>query len=107
MKGLLLKTKEDNQNYTFYCTIRELDVKEAFKRMKNDKTIELDTMPIVSIRWLTKLFNETMMSKKMRNILIDIYKNKCNIQNYGNYKGVKLTSHTMKIWEMIIERMLR
>ena len=36
-----------------------------------------------------------------------IYKGKGDIQECGNYRGIKLISHTMKIWEKIIERRLR
>ena len=33
-----------------------------------------------------------------------IYKEKGHIiQDCGNYRGIKLMSHTMKIWERIIE----
>ena len=64
------------------------------------------------IRWFTKLFNEIMRSKKMpeewrKSTLIPIFKNKGDIQNCANYRGIKLMSHTMKLWERIIERRLR
>ncbi len=36
-----------------------------------------------------------------------IYKKKGNIQDCGNYRGIKLMSHTMRIWERIIDRRLR
>ena len=39
-------------------------------------------------------------------MIIPIYKEKGDIQDCGNYRGIKLTSHTMKIWEMIIDRRL-
>src|SRR5215470_4611566 len=64
------------------------------------------------IVWLTKLFNEILRSKKMpdewrKSILIPIYKNKGDIQSCGNYRGIKLMSHTMKLWERVIEHRLR
>ena len=47
-------------------------------------------------------------------MIIPIYKEKGDIiQDCGNYRGggggggIKLMSHTMKIWERIIERRLR
>jgi len=60
----------------------------------------------------SQLFNEIMRTKKMpdewrRNTLIPIYKNKGDIQNCANYRGIKLMSHTMKLWERVIERRLR
>ena len=42
-----------------------------------------------------------------RSVLIPIYKNKGDAQCCGNYKGIKLMSHTMKVWERIIEARLR
>ena len=40
-------------------------------------------------------------------MLISIYKNKGDAQCCGNYRGIKLMSHTMKVWERIIETRLR
>ena len=40
-------------------------------------------------------------------VVVPIYKNKGDIQNCTNYRGIKLMSHTMKLWERIIERRLR
>lgn len=34
--------------------------------------------------------------------MILFYKNKGDIQNYNNYRGIKLLSHTIKVWEMVI-----
>ena len=42
-----------------------------------------------------------------RSVLIPIYKNKGDAQCCGNYRGIKLMSHTMKVWEKIIEARLR
>ena len=90
------------------------------KRMSSGKTVGPDNKPIEvwkslgdrGIVWLTNLFNEIMRTKKMpdewrRSTLISIYKNKGDIQNCANYSGIKLMSHTMKLWEMVIERRLR
>ena len=42
-----------------------------------------------------------------RNVLIPIYKTKGDAQCCKSYRGIKLVSHTMKIWEKIIEARLR
>ena len=42
-----------------------------------------------------------------RSVLIPIYKNKGNAQCCGNYRGIKLMSHTMKVWERIIKASLK
>ena len=65
----------------------------------------------IAVVWLTKLFNHIFRSNKMpdewRSILVPIYKNKGDIQSCTNYRGIKLMSHTMKLWERVIEQRLR
>ena len=39
--------------------------------------------------------------------MVPIFKEKGDIQDCGNYKGIKLMSHTLKIWERIIGKRLR
>jgi Reverse transcriptase (RNA-dependent DNA polymerase) len=95
-------------------------MKEALKKMKTGKTLGPDDIPIevwrclgdIAIVWLTKLFNIIFRSNKMpdewrRSILVPIFKNKEDIQSYTNYRGIKLMSHTMKLWERVIEHRLR
>jgi hypothetical protein len=48
-----------------------------------------------------------MPKERRRSILVSIYKNKGNIQGCTNYRGIKLMSHTMKLWERVIEHRLR
>ena len=88
--------------------------------MKKGKTCGLDDIPIkvwmalgdVGIVWLTKLFNEILKKNHMPDarrkiILVSIFKNKGDVLNCNNYRGIKLISHTMKLWERVIERRLR
>ena len=42
-----------------------------------------------------------------RSVLIPIYKIKGDAQCCGNYRKIKLMSHTMKVWEKIIEAKLK
>ena len=104
----------------FVRRIQESEVRETLKRMKGGKAIGLDGIPIevwrclgdIAIVWLTKLFNHIFRSNKMpdewrRSILVPIYKNKGDIQSCTNYRGIKLMSHTMKLWERVIEHRLR
>ena len=64
----------------------------------------------IAIVWLTKMFNNIFRSNKMpeewRSILVPIYKNKGDIQSCINYRGIKLTRHTMKLWDRVIEQCL-
>ena len=59
-----------------------------------------------------KFFNLIFRSNKMpeewrRSILVSIFKNKGDVQSCTNYCGIKLMSHTMKLWERVIEHRLR
>jgi hypothetical protein len=42
-----------------------------------------------------------------RSVLVSIFKNKRDVQSCTNYQGIKLMSHTMKLWERVIEYRLR
>ena len=97
------------------CVSRE-EVKNALRRMKKGKAVGPDELPVkvwkcmgeMGIKFLTRLFNRLLMGERMseewrRSVLIPIYKNKGDAQCCGNYRGIKLMSHTMKVWERIIE----
>ena len=40
-------------------------------------------------------------------MLVPIYKEKGDVQECQNYRGIKLLSHTMKIWERIVDKRVR
>ena len=42
-----------------------------------------------------------------RSVLVPLYKGKGDIKECGNYRGIKLMSYTMKLWERIIEARIR
>ena len=102
------------------CVSRE-QVKNALRRMKKGiAVIGPDELPVavwkcmgeMDIKFLTRLFNRLLVDERMleewrKRVLIPIYKNKGDAQCYGNYRGIKLMSHTMKVWERIIEARLR
>ena len=101
------------------CVSRE-EVKNALRRMKKGKAVGPDELPVkvwkcmrkMGIKFLTRLFNRLLMGERMpeewrRSVLIPIYKNKGDAQCSGNCREIKLMSHTMKIWERIIETRLR
>jgi hypothetical protein len=46
------------------------------------------------------------MPEELRSILVHIFKNKGDVQSCTNYRGIKLMSHTMKLWEGVIEHRL-
>ncbi|KAI8530451.1 hypothetical protein RHMOL_Rhmol11G0059300 [Rhododendron molle] len=110
----------ENIEYEFYRRIQKFEVVKALKMMKPSKALGPDGIPIevwkslsdLGATWLTKLFNKIIMTRKMpdewrRSTLVPIYKNKGDIQSYNNYRGIKLMSNTMKLWERVIEDRLR
>ena len=66
----------------------------------------------IALEFLTRLYNRTMESERMPeewrdSILIPIFKDKGDVQSCSNYRGIKLISHSMKLWERVVERRLR
>ncbi|KAJ0911461.1 putative cucumisin [Helianthus annuus] len=64
------------------------------------------------VYWLTSLFDFTFKFGKMSDQwrtsdVVPLYKNKGDAQCRGNFRGVKLLSHTMKLWERVIETRIR
>ena len=111
--------KAEVVNEEVICISRE-EVKNALKRMKKGKAVGSDEfqgdvwkcMEEMGIKFLTRLFNRLLMGERIpeewrRSVLIPIYKNKGDAQCCGNYRGIKLMSHTMKVWERIIKARLR
>jgi len=88
--------------------------------MKSEKAVSLDLVPVEiwkclgeeGLKWLTELFNIILRIVRMPNewrisIVILLYENKGDIQDYNNYQGIKLLNHTMKLWERIIKGRLK
>ena len=88
--------------------------------MKKGKAVGPDELPAevwkcmgkMGIKFLTILFNRLLMGEQLpeewrSSVLIPIYKNKGDAQCCRNYRGIKLMSHTMKVWERIIKVRLR
>jgi Reverse transcriptase (RNA-dependent DNA polymerase) len=96
------------------------EVRAALKRMKKAKSAGPDEVPAEAFKALgelaevalTDLFNEileggTMPDEWRKSILVPIFKGKGDVQECSNYRGIKLMSHAMKLWERVIEGRLR
>ncbi|KAK3524375.1 hypothetical protein QTP70_028018, partial [Hemibagrus guttatus] len=96
------------------------EVRKALKRMKSGKAVGPDDIPVevwkclgeAAVEFLTSLFNRVLESERMpeewrRSVLVPIFKNKGDVQSCRNYRGIKLMSHTMKLWERVVEARLR
>ncbi|KAK3562738.1 hypothetical protein QTP86_006514 [Hemibagrus guttatus] len=100
--------------------IRKDEVRKALKRMKSGKAVGPDDIPVevwkclgeAAVEFLTSLFNRVLESERMpeewrRSVLVPIFKNKGDVQSCSNYRGIKLMSHSMKLWERVVEARLR
>ncbi|KAK3542203.1 hypothetical protein QTP86_018484 [Hemibagrus guttatus] len=100
--------------------IRKDEVRKALKRMKSGKAVGPDDIPVevwkclgeAAVEFLISLFNRVLESERMpekwrRSVLVSIFKNKGDVQSCSNYRGIKLMSHTMKLWERVVEARLR
>ncbi|KAK3525223.1 hypothetical protein QTP86_023307 [Hemibagrus guttatus] len=100
--------------------IRKDEVRKALKRMKSGKAVGPDDIPVevwkclgeAAVEFLTNLFNRVLESERMpeewrRSVLVPIFKNKGDVQSCSNYRRIKLMSHTMKVWERVVEARLR
>nr|GEY08511.1 retrovirus-related Pol polyprotein LINE-1 [Tanacetum cinerariifolium] len=103
----------------YYSRINQEEVRDALQRMGRNKAVGPDQIPIEAwrcledkgVKWLTCLFNKIFLSAKMPDEwrlseVVLIYKNIGDAQACSNYRGIKLLSHTMKMWERVIERKL-
>ena len=113
--GISLEVVNEEVN----CVSSE-EVKNALRRMKKGKAVGPYELPVevwkcmgkMGIKFLIRLFNRLLVGERMpeewrRSVLIPIYKYKTEAQCCENYKGIKLMSHTMKVWERIIKARIR
>ncbi|KAK3506948.1 hypothetical protein QTP70_031706 [Hemibagrus guttatus] len=100
--------------------IRKDEARKALKRRKSGKAVGPDDIPMevwkclgeAIVEFLTSLFNRVLESERMpeewrRSVLVPIFKNKGDVQSCSNYRAIKLMSHTMKLWERVVEARLR
>ena len=89
-------------------------------KMGKGKSCGTDELPIEAIQiileykpeCIVEAFNNILRSNKMPNDwrkrrMVPIFKGKSDVLECNNYRGIKLMSHTMKLWERMIEARLR
>ena len=92
----------------------------ALRNMKNGKATGPDNLPVevwkslgrTGVNFLKEALNKITDVENIpviwrKSILISIFKNKGDIMNCGNYRGVKLMCHSMKLYERVHENRLR
>ena len=100
--------------------INRKEVEVALKGMKLGKAMGPDGIPVevwkslgeegvdMLLDLLQKIFEQEKMPEEWRDsVIVPIFKEKGDIRDCGNYRGIKMISHTMKIWERVIDRRLR
>ena len=115
-----IETKEIDPVLDPVEEVTEAEVKQALRKMKNNKACGPDMVPVevwkalgrAGEQLLWKIFNLVLRTGRMpeewrRSIIIPIYKGKSDILDCKNYRGIKLLSHTFKIWERVIDARLR
>ena len=85
------------------------EVTEAMNRMKKGKAIRPDDIQVetwrvfgkTDVKWVTTIHRNVMQTEKMPenriySTLIPVFKNKGDIQDCKNYRGMKLTPRTLE-----------
>ena len=96
------------------------EVRIGLKKIKKGKAQGPDAIPVKAwialgnkgLEFLVNLFirllrGEKMPDEWMRCVLVSLHKGKGNIQESGNFQGIKLMSQTIKLRERVIEARIR
>ncbi|KAL6557759.1 Protein Ycf2 [Orobanche minor] len=113
--GLFLSERCSTRNIIVIASTHIPHQKMGSKKAEGPDGIPIEVWRCLGERgidWLTMLFNKIWRSNKMpsawrKSILVPLYKNKGDVQDCSNYRGIKLMSHTMKLWERVIEQRIR
>ena len=119
--------REQNENGTpkqgLIIGVTRAEVESALKKMKKNKATGPDEeIPVeawrvlggegVDLLWdwdlMIKIEEQEHIPDEWREcVLVFIYKEKGDVQECQNYRGIKLLSHTMKIWERKVDKRVR
>ena len=96
------------------------EVRNRLRTMKKEKAQGPDDIPVKAwialsnngVEFLANFFNRLLREEKTpderrRSVPVTLYKGKGDIKDCGNYRGIKLMSYTMKLWERIIGTRIR
>ena len=100
--------------------ITSAEIEMALRNMRHGKVTGPDNLPVevwkslgrTGVNFLKEALNKITDEEKIpdiwrKSILIPIYNNKGDIMNCGNYRGIKLMCHSMKLYEREHENRLR
>ena len=99
--------------------IKKEEVKEEIRKIKSGKAggpseVIRDIIKALGdtgVEWLTDICNSVIAEEKIPNeckqsFIVQIYKQKGDSLEYGNYRGTKLMEHAMKIFERVLDSRL-
>ncbi|KAG5571588.1 hypothetical protein H5410_061354 [Solanum commersonii] len=72
-----------------------------------DKTLTKQTLQAYFHKLLNKERDGDIMLEWRFSTTVPLFKNKGNIQNYSNYRGIMLLRHTIKFWERVVKMRAR
>ena len=111
-----MRTKEGERNVK---DISGEEVRIGLRKIKKGNAQGPDDIPVEvwialgnkGVKFLVNFFNRFLKGEKMpdesrRSVLVP-FKGKGDIKECGNYRGIKLLRHTMKLWERVIEARIR
>ena len=100
--------------------ITSADIEMALRNMTNGKATVPDNLFVevwkslgrTGVNFVKEKSNKITDEENIpdiwrKSILIPIYKNKGDIMNCGNYRGIKLMFHSMQLYERVHENRLR
>ncbi|XP_075093167.1 uncharacterized protein LOC142177455 [Nicotiana tabacum] len=115
-----LRNADSPHELSDYRDIEVDEVMEAMRKMRRGRATGPDEIPVelwrcvgrAGVEWLIKLLNVISKTNRMPeewrwSTMVPLYKNKGDIQICNNYRGIKLLSHTMKVWERVVEMRVR
>ncbi|VFQ72995.1 unnamed protein product [Cuscuta campestris] len=120
-KRLVLDEPGQSEASHVYCRrICLEEVARALRRMRSGRALGPYEIPVEFWKhagrggwvWLTKLFNVIFRTARMpdewrESLLVPLFKGKGDIQSCENYRGIKLLSHIIEVWERVIEYRVR
>nr|XP_016461872.1 PREDICTED: uncharacterized protein LOC107785153 [Nicotiana tabacum] len=111
-----LGRSESHRDFGYCRRIKVGEVVGAMRKMSRGRATRPNEIPVEfwrcvgrsSLEWLIGLFNVIFKTKRMSDkwrwsIVVSLYKNKGDIQSCNNYRSIKLLSHTIKVWERVVE----
>ena len=114
-----METEDRAPNQGMTSPVSEAETERALSGMRCGKAVGSDEIPVevwkclgqLGLVTLCKLFNRIMTTECIpsawrNSIVVPIFKEKGDVQECKNDRGIKLLTQTFKIWEKVVDRRL-